>query len=76
MTDKKKTISRGPGKRAQQARREFLRSIALTAGVTSISLLGFVPLPSGANKRQKLRPPGALLEEEYLHASRLLLHYC
>jgi len=58
-------ITRGPGRRAQEARRQFLRSVALTAGVTSISLLGFVPLPSDG-KRHILRPPGALAEEDYL----------
>ena len=62
---KKKYITRGPGRRAQEARRQFLRSVALTAGVTSISLLGFIPLPA-EGKRKKLRPPGALTEEKYL----------
>jgi len=62
---KSTTIKRGPGKRAQEARRQFLRSVALTAGVTSISLLGFIPLPGDA-KRHRLRPPGALVEEDYL----------
>ena len=56
-----KTITRGPGRRAQEARRQFLRSVALTVGVTSISLLGFVPLP-GEAQRPRLRPPGALTE--------------
>ncbi len=64
-TPKKKNIKRGPGRRAQEARRQFLRSVVLTAGVTSISLLGFMPIPS-EGKRQKLRPPGALSEEQYL----------
>lgn len=61
----KGNITRGPGKRAQEARRQFLRSVALTVGVTSISLLGFIPIPADA-KRPRLRPPGALTEEDYL----------
>lgn len=64
-TNKNKTIPRGPGRRAQQARRQFLRSVALTVGVTSISMLGFIPLP-GAAQRPRLRPPGALSEKDYL----------
>ncbi|MCU7837147.1 MAG: 4Fe-4S binding protein [gamma proteobacterium symbiont of Taylorina sp.] len=64
---KSKSIKRGPGRRAQQARREFLRSIALTAGVTSISLLGFLPIDTAnAKNRLKMRPPGALDEDKYL----------
>jgi len=59
-----KNIQRGPGRRKQEARRRFLRSIALTAGVTGVSLLGFIPLADG--KRTRLRPPGALGEDEYL----------
>ncbi|WP_198264459.1 4Fe-4S dicluster domain-containing protein [sulfur-oxidizing endosymbiont of Gigantopelta aegis] len=65
LSVKTKTITKGPGKRAQQARRQFLRSVALTAGVTSISMLGFIPLPA-EGKRQRLRPPGALPEAQYL----------
>jgi ferredoxin-type protein NapG len=63
---KSKTIIRGPGRRAQEARRQFLRSIALTVGVTSVSLVGFVPLKGDANNRLKMRPPGALAEKDYL----------
>ena len=57
---------RGPGRRAQKARREFLRSVALTVGVTSISLAGFVPLKGESSTRLKMRPPGALNEKDYL----------
>jgi len=60
----KKNIQRGPGRRKQEARRRFLRSIAMTVGVTSFSLLGFIPLAQGS--RTRLRPPGALGEDEYL----------
>ncbi len=53
-------------KRAQQARRRFLRSVALTAGVVGASLLGYVPVARGWKPR--LRPPGALAEHEFLAA--------
>ena len=42
----------------EQSRREFLRTVALTAGVVGTSLLGFVPVVQGASMR--LRPPGAI----------------
>ncbi len=63
---KKKTINRGPGRRAQEARRQFLRSVALTVGVTSVSLAGFIPLKGHADTRLKMRPPGALTEKDFL----------
>ncbi len=59
--------ARPASKRQQQARRRFLRSIALTVGVSSISMLGFIPLAANG-KRTRLRPPGALAEKEYLAA--------
>ncbi len=63
---KKKHIARGPGRRAQESRRQFLRSVALTAGVTGISLAGFIPLRGHADTRLIMRPPGALDEKNYL----------
>lgn len=51
----------------ERQRRMFLRSIALTAGMTGISLLGFVPVLA-KKLHDRLRPPGALLEEEFLAA--------
>ncbi len=45
-------------RRKEQSRREFLRSTALTVGVVTVSLMGFVPLVRGTSYR--LRPPGAL----------------
>lgn len=44
--------------RKGQARREFLRSAGLAAGMIGASLLGLLPALGGANAR--LRPPGAL----------------
>lgn len=48
----------------QKERRKFLRSIALTVGLTGISLLGFVPVIGKWVER--LRPPGALNEKDFL----------
>lgn len=52
------------GRKAQQARRRFLRSIGLGAGVVGASLMGFYPVLSQSTPR--LRPPGAINEQEYL----------
>jgi len=73
MTDETKAKKARPrkvlsGKRKEQARREFLRSTAMAAGVVGFSLLGFLPLVQGTSLR--LRPPGALKtpfdEKEFL----------
>ena len=53
-------------RRKQEARRRFLRSVALTAGVMTASLLGFVPVLRAWYPR--LRPPGAIPEHEFLAA--------
>ncbi|MCB1867645.1 MAG: 4Fe-4S binding protein [Gammaproteobacteria bacterium] len=50
------------GKRRAEARREFLRTSIMAAGVVGCSLLGFLPLVQGASLR--LRPPGALKTTE------------
>ena len=50
--------------RKQKDRRQFLRSLAYTAGITGVALLGYVPVLGQWSKR--LRPPGALLEKEFL----------
>ena len=50
----------------QKARRKFLRSLVLGAGLISVSLLGFVPVIGQWVRR--LRPPGALHEQEFLAA--------
>jgi ferredoxin-type protein NapG len=50
--------------RAQKARRKFLQSIGLTAGVVGISLLGYLPVIDARTPR--LRPPGALNEDDFL----------
>jgi ferredoxin-type protein NapG len=50
--------------RRQQARRRFLRSVLLTGGVFGAALSGYLPLAYA--KRQRLRPPGALDEKDFL----------
>ncbi len=66
------TPAQAPGRKApavsqerrQQARRRFLRSVGLTAGVVGLSLLGYVPVAGARDAR--LRPPGALDEPDFL----------
>ncbi|MFO1400639.1 MAG: 4Fe-4S binding protein [Steroidobacteraceae bacterium] len=50
--------------RRQQARRRFLRTVLLAGGVLGAALSGYLPL-AYAN-RQRLRPPGALPEHDFL----------
>ncbi|MBU0751333.1 MAG: 4Fe-4S dicluster domain-containing protein [Gammaproteobacteria bacterium] len=50
--------------RRQQARRRVLRTILLTGGVMGAALSGFLPLAYA--QRQRLRPPGALDEKDFL----------
>ncbi len=62
-------MSKKPTKRLtpkQKERRKFLRSIAMTIGVSGIALLGMVPVLG--KWVQRLRPPGALNEQEFLAA--------
>ncbi|MBT7308751.1 MAG: 4Fe-4S binding protein [Gammaproteobacteria bacterium] len=50
--------------RKERARREFLRTTALAAGVGGFSLLQL--LPTLTHSAPRLRPPGALDEQQYL----------
>jgi len=50
--------------RKQKERRQLLRSLAYTAGITGVALLGYVPVLGQWSKR--LRPPGALAEKDFL----------
>lgn len=50
--------------REQKQRRQFLRTIALGAGIIGASLLGYVPVIGRWFER--VRPPGALKEQEFL----------
>jgi ferredoxin-type protein NapG len=49
-----------------QARRKFLRTVVMGAGLLGVSLLGFIPVLGGWLRR--LRPPGALQEQQFLAA--------
>jgi len=50
--------------RNRKGRRLFLRSVVLGAGVIGAALLGLIPVL--ARWRQRVRPPGALHEREFL----------
>lgn len=50
--------------RRREARRRFLRTVALGAGVVGLALLGAVP--TVGEGRRRLRPPGALDEDDFL----------
>ncbi len=52
--------------RAEAARREFMRSVALIGGVSTLGLAALIPTVTQGNTR--LRPPGALDEKDYLAA--------
>ncbi|MDR3087534.1 MAG: 4Fe-4S dicluster domain-containing protein [Azoarcus sp.] len=49
---------------ARRARRVFIRSTVLTAGVIGLSLLGYLPVATA--RAPRLRPPGALDEDDFL----------
>lgn len=53
-------------RRKLEARRRFLRTAGLAVGIAGVSLLGFIPLPENRAQRMRLRPPGALDEQDYL----------
>jgi ferredoxin-type protein NapG len=48
----------------KSSRRKFLRTLVMTGGLVGASLLGVLPVVRGWVK--KLRPPGALAEDEFL----------
>ncbi len=50
--------------RKPSARRRFIRSAVMVGGVLSLALLGYVPVASA--KKPRLRPPGALEEDDFL----------
>jgi ferredoxin-type protein NapG len=52
------------GRVSQNERRRFLRTLVYGAGIVGASLLGFVPVL--ARWKQRVRPPGALKEKEFL----------
>jgi len=73
--NKKKTVL--SKKRREQNRREFIRSVALTAGVVTASVAGLLPIAQGSSNR--LRPPGALKQlsdEQELFAACIKCGQC
>ncbi len=61
MADNSNTKTHSPAKRP---RRDFLRTMLLAGGFVGAAMLGLVPVLKGWVKR--LRPPGALLEKDFL----------
>ncbi|MCW8853143.1 MAG: 4Fe-4S binding protein [Gammaproteobacteria bacterium] len=60
----KNSVSKPRLSRKERARREFIRTIGLTAGVVGVASLGYYPV--AAKETIRLRPPGALAEAEFL----------
>ena len=50
--------------RKDATRRKFIRTAALTCGVVGLSLAGWIPVARA--QKQRLRPPGALEEHDFL----------
>lgn len=76
-TPKDKAKPRLSRVRREQNRREFLRTLALGAGMLGVSLAGLAPLIGAANAR--LRPPGALkdlLNEQHFLAACIKCGQC
>lgn len=64
LTDNQKPLVRGPLTRLQKQRRTLLFSVVAGAATLAVGLAGYVPILKGWAKR--LRPPGALDEQEFL----------
>ena len=62
--EKKQSVIKPRLSRKERARREFIRTIGLTAGVIGVAGLGYYPV--AAKETIRLRPPGALAEDEFL----------
>jgi len=60
LMGKLKKVSR----RQQEARRKFLRTLVMGFGVVGASLLGYLPV--AGRWRERIRPPGALDEHDFL----------
>ncbi len=65
-TSQPTSVSKAPlsKERQQQARRRVLRTILLTGGVLGAAISGYLPVVYA--QRQRLRPPGALDEKDFL----------
>ena len=53
--------------RSDEARRRFLRSVLIGGATIGAALAGWLPVARGANT-SRLRPPGALAEDQFLSA--------
>ncbi len=60
--------SGGVSRRARMARRRFLLSIIGGAALTAFAMAGYVPVITHARAENRLRPPGAIEEREFLAA--------
>lgn len=66
-TEKTKTVKKVKKprlSRKERARREFVRSIALATGVVGVASMGYYPVINA--EKIRLRPPGALQEDDFL----------
>lgn len=63
-TEKPKPSNPLINKRAQEARRRFLRSLVLGTAMLGISTVGYIPVVRAW--KQRMRPPGALEEADFL----------
>lgn len=63
---RKETGGNNASAAANQDRRRFLRSAVIAGAIAATSLLGFVPIVK--RWRERLRPPGAIVEHEFLAA--------
>lgn len=50
--------------RIKANRRKFIRSVFLAGGVVGLSMLGYIPVANA--RKQRMRPPGALEEHDFL----------
>ena len=66
MSEQEKIAAKAPPsrERKQQARRRFLRTVLLYGGVLGAALSGYLPLVYA--KKERLRPPGAIDEHDFL----------
>ena len=64
MSNEKSDQSKPRLSRKEKARREFIRSMVMGAGMVGIAGLGYYPVVKSDTIR--LRPPGALEEDEFL----------
>ncbi len=64
----RRTARRKKLSRKQQARRQFLLSVLAGAGLLGFSLTGYYPIATYARAENRLRPPGAIDEHEFLAA--------